>query len=251
MATIPIALQLYTVREEMARDFAGTLRRVAEIGYEAVELAGFLGFGGLSVAEVRGLLDETGLRAASIHVGLDRLQSDLRAAIDECRGLGSAYLVLPWLPPGQRDAAFFDALAPQLNEIGGRCREHGLVFAYHNHDFEFVQSDGAYLLDRLLDATDPTLVALELDVYWAAYAGVDPASYLRQRAGRVPLVHLKDMAADRSFAEVGDGTLDFAAIFAAAEEGDTRWYIVEHDQPAMPALESARRSLQNLRAMGK
>jgi hypothetical protein len=117
-----------------------------------------------------------------------------------------------------------------------------LVFAYHNHVFEFVQSDGAYLLDRLLDATDPALVALELDVYWAAYAGVDPAGYLRRRAGRVPLVHLKDLAADRSFAEVGDGTLDFAAIFATAEEGGVRWYIVEHDQPAMPALESARRS---------
>jgi sugar phosphate isomerase/epimerase len=248
MATLPIAPHLYTVRDETARDFAGTLRRVAEISYEAVE---FAGYGGLSALEIKTLLDETGLRAASVHVGLDRLQSDLHGAIDECRVLGSPYLVLPWLPPGQRDAAFFDALAPQLNEIGRRCREHGLVFAYHNHDFEFVQSDGAYLLDCLLDTTDPTLVALELDVYWAAYAGVDPAGYLRQRAGRVPLVHLKDMAADRSFAEGGDGTLDFAAIFAAAEEGGALWYIVEHDQPAMPALESARRSLQNLRTMGK
>lgn len=136
-----------------------------------------------------------------------------------------------------------------LNEMGRACRQHRLTFAYHNHDFEFAQSAGAYLLDRLLDATDPDLVGLELDVYWAAYAGVDPAGYLRRYAGRGPLVHLKDMATDRSFAEVGDGTLDVAAIVAAAEEGGARWYIVENDRPAIPALESARRSLQNLQAM--
>lgn len=250
MAPIPIALQLYTVRDETNRDFAGTLRRVAEIGYRAVEMVEGQGWDDLSAADVRGLLDNAGLKAPSIHVRLDRLQSDLPGVIDECQLLGCTYLVLPWLSPEQRDAAALDALAPHLDKMGRQCRDHGIFFAYHNHDFEFVPSNGSYLLDRLLAATDPELVQLELDVYWAAYAGVDPVAYLQRYAGRVPLVHLKDLAADRSFAEVGDGTLDIPAIRSAAAEAGAQWYVVEHDRPTLPSLESAKRSLQNLRAMG-
>jgi sugar phosphate isomerase/epimerase len=248
MATVPVALQLYTVRDESARDFAGTLRRVAQIGYTAVE---FAGYGGLAADEVTVLLSETGLRAASTHVGLAALEADLDQQIDYCLAIGCPYLVLPSLDPRWRGADGLRALAPRLNEWGRHCRERGVVFGYHNHAVEFARSDGRYLLDQLLDATDPALVVLELDVYWAAYAGADPAAYLRQRAGRVPLVHLKDMAPDRSFAEVGDGTLDLPGIFAAAEDGGVRWYIVEHDRPSMPSLESARRSLQNVRGKGK
>lgn len=248
MAEVPVALQLYTVRDETARDFAGTLRQVAQIGYGAVE---FAGYGDLSAAEMKALLDETGLRAASTHVALARLEENLDGEIDYCRQIGCANLVLPWLDPSRRDAAQFRALAPRLNEFGRRCHDQGLTFAYHNHDFEFVQDDGVYLLDRLLDATDPALVGLELDVYWAAFAGVDPAEFLRAHAGRVPLVHLKDLAPDRGFAEVGDGTLDLSAIFTAAEAGGARWYVVENDKPRMASLESVRRSLENLRAMGK
>jgi sugar phosphate isomerase/epimerase len=248
MATTPVALQLYTVRDETARDFAGTVRQVAEIGYPGVE---FAGYGGLDAAAMKSLLDETGLQAASSHVGLDRLEADLDGEIEYCLAIGCSYLVLPWLAMDQRSPEQLRALAPRLNEFGRRCHERGLTFGYHNHDFEFASSDGQYLLDMLLDATDPALVALELDGYWAAYAGVDPAAYLRKRRGRVPLVHLKDMAADRTFTEVGDGTLDLPAIFAAAEEGGARWYIVENDRPAMPSLQSARRSLENLRQMGK
>jgi sugar phosphate isomerase/epimerase len=248
MATVPVALQLYTVRDESARDFAGTLRRVAQIGYTAVE---FAGYGGLAADELKVLLSETGLRAASTHVGLATLDADLDHQIDYCLAIDCQYLMLPWIEPRRRGAEAMRDLALRLNEFGRRCQQRGVDFGYHNHDFEFARSDGRYLLDQLLDATDPALVVLELDVYWAAYAGADPATYLRQRAGRVPLVHLKDMAPDRSFAEVGDGTLDLPGIFTAAEEGGARWYIVEHDRPSMPSLESARRSLQNLRGMGK
>lgn len=248
MAEVGVALQLYTVRDETANDFTGTLRRVAEIGYGAVE---FAGYGDLAAPELKALLDETGLRAASSHVALDRLEADLDSEIAYCRRIDCSYIVLPWLDPSRRDAEQMRALAPRLNEFGRRCRAQGITFAYHNHDFEFVQDEGTYLLDRLLDSTDPALVALELDIYWAAFAGVDPAAYLRQRAGRVPLVHLKDLAADRTFSEVGDGTLDLGAIFTAAEAGGARWYIVEHDRPQMPSLHSARRSLDNLRGLGK
>lgn len=242
----PIALQLYTVRDETARDFAGTLRKVAELGYRAVE---FAGYGGLSSSQVAGLLDETKLSAASTHVGLAALQSDLDRELDYCQTIGCASLVLPWLPPEQRSAESFRALVPFLNEVGRRCHERGIAFSYHNHDFEFAQSDGKLLLDALLESTDPLVVALEFDVYWAAYAGVDPVSYLRKHAGRVLLIHAKDMAADRSFTEVGDGTLDMTAICRAAHGQGTRWYIVENDQPKIPSLESARRSLEKLRGI--
>jgi sugar phosphate isomerase/epimerase len=244
--SIPVALQLYTVRDQTARDFAGTQRRVAEIGYRAVE---FAGYGDLSTKALAGLLAETGLRAASTHVGIGALEEDLEREIAVCSALGCTNLVLPLLPPERRDAEALAALAPRLNEFGRRCRAQGIAFAYHNHDFEFEQAGGRYLLDLLLDSTDPALVGLELDVYWAAYAHVDPASYLRGHADRVRLLHLKDLGADRRFAEVGDGTLDIGTLCAAAEQAGVRWLIVEHDAPALPSLESARRSLENLRRL--
>ncbi|HEY7347174.1 MAG TPA: sugar phosphate isomerase/epimerase [Ktedonobacterales bacterium] len=242
----PIALQLYTVRDETARDFAGTLRQVAQLGYRAVE---FAGYGGLAADQMAELLTEHGLRAASTHIGLAALESNLGRELDYCQTINCSALVLPWLPPEQRGADDLRALAERLNEIGRRCHERGIAFGYHNHDFEFAQSEGAMLLDALLENTDPLVVALELDVYWAAYAGVDPAAYLRKRAGRALLIHVKDMAADRSFTEVGDGTLDMVGICRAAHEQGARWYIVENDQPRIPSLESARRSLEKLRGI--
>ncbi len=248
MTAVPVALELYTVRDELGRDFRDTLRRIAAMGYAGVE-------GGryphVSAPELKELLDGLGLRTPATLVGLDALENDLDGAIDDALTVGASYLILSWLDPERYSAPNLLALAERLNAVGHRCRERGLTFGYHNHAGEFARQDGAYALDRLLDATAPSLVALELDVYWAAYGGADPATYLRERAGRVPLVHLKDMDADRRWAEVGDGTLDLPAIFAAAEAGGAQWYIVEHDKPTMPALESARRSLENLRAMGK
>ncbi len=240
----PIALQLYTVRDETARDFVGTLHKVAEIGYRAVE---FAGYGGLSSSQMAGLLADTGLRAASTHVGLGALESDLGGALDYCQTIGCAALVLPALPSDYRSAEALRPLLPRLNEIGRRCHERGIAFGYHNHDFDFAQTDGVALLDLLLGETDPLVVALEFDAYWAAYAGVDPIAFIRKQAGRILLLHCKDMAADRSFAEVGDGTLDMTGICRAAHEQNARWYVVENDQPKIPSLESARRSLENLR----
>lgn len=244
MADLSIALQLYTARAEMARDFRGTLRRVAELGYEGVEL---YDYGGLSSSEMAVLLEETGLRAAATHVKDTALERNLEGEIEYCLAIDCPALVLPGLEPEHRED--LPAVAARLNRIGERCRERGLLFAYHNHDWEFRPSDTAYFLDLLLDATDPRVVALELDVYWAAHAGVDPVEVQRMRAGRIPMVHLKDMARDGGFAELGAGTLDLPAILAAADVAGTRWLIVENDEPRIPPLESARRSLEYLREL--
>jgi sugar phosphate isomerase/epimerase len=242
----PIALQLYTVRDETARDFAGTLHQVAQMGYRAVE---FAGYGGLPPGQMAGLLAETSLHAASTHIGFATLESSLDRELDYCQSIGCASLVLPALPSEYRSLEGMRGLLPRLNEIGRRCHERGIAFSYHNHDFEFAQTDGKTLLDVLLENTDPLVVALEFDVYWAAHAGVDPVSYLRKWAGRALLIHVKDMAPDRSFAEVGDGTLNMPAICRAAHAQGARWYIVENDRPSIPSLESARRSLANLRSI--
>lgn len=246
MAEQPIALQLYTVRDETARDFAGTVRAVAEMGYPAVE---FAGYGGLSSEQLAALLAETGLRAASTHVGLAALDGDIARELEYCAAIGSRFLVLPWLPPEWQAPDALRRIAPRLNEFGTQCRERGITFAYHNHAWEFAPHEDGYLLDVLVNSTDSALVGLELDVYWAAFAGADPARYLREHAGRVPLLHMKDMAADRDFAEVGDGTLDMRGILAAAQKSGARWYIVENDEPRIASLESARRSLVNLRGL--
>lgn len=244
MSAYGLSLQLYTVRDQTARDFAGTIRQVAKIGYPAIETGGY---NSAPIEEMQQLLAETGLRVDATLGQLTVLETQLEREIEFCRAVGSSYIVLSWLHPHERTDVV--GLGQRLNAIGARLREQGIAFAYHNHDFEFEQIDGVYFLDRLLAATDPSHVQLQLDVYWAAKGGVDPVAYLRRYAGRVPLVHLKDMAADRSFANIGEGTLDMEAIIRAALDGGAKWLIVENDQPRPPSLESARISLENLRAL--
>jgi sugar phosphate isomerase/epimerase len=236
-----VALQLYTVRDETQLDFAATLRRVAEIGYTGVE---FAGYGGLTSQEMGTLLAETGLRAVGTHLRFDALQgTQLDTSIRYCLELACPSIVLASLPNEWRTPESIQALAPKLNAIGQQCQEHGITFAYHNHNFEFARVDGGYLLDHLLQATDPSLVKIELDVYWAAYAGVDPVAYLQTLGDRVVFIHLKDMAADRSMTEVGKGTLDVQHICAFAQARGL-WIIIEQDHPQIPSLESARISLE-------
>jgi sugar phosphate isomerase/epimerase len=247
----PIALQLYTVRDETARDMAGTLARVAEMGYAGVELAGY---GGMSPNDLRARLDALGLRVAGSHVALARLQNELPQVLDECQTLGVPYLVCPVLPAEQRNPEGFAALAETLNRVGSAARDAGMTLCYHNHAFEWETTmDGKPAYDWLAEHTDAATVQLELDVYWLIKAGHAPVSYIERYAGRVPLVHLKDITRDEraTFAPVGTGSVDFGPIFAAAEQAGAAWYVVEQDRADGPAIEAARTSLDNLRAMGK
>src|SRR5947199_6021878 len=161
MPQIPIALQMYTLRNETARDFAGTLREVAKIGYAGVELAGT---GGLSAVELRRLLDDLNLRAAGSHTGLDALEGDLNAALDFTQAIGSQFVVCPYLPEERRQSAHdYRALAEILNRAGAACKQRGLQLCYHNHASEFQRFDGQYALDILYNANEPDLVKVELD----------------------------------------------------------------------------------------
>ncbi len=243
-----VALELYTVRDETKRDFAGTLRRVAQMGYAGVE---FAGYGTLSAQAMVELLAETGLKAAGSHVGLDTLSAaQLDASIGYCRAIGSPAIIMPWLAPELRTLDAIRALGPQLNAIGQRCRDAGIVFGYHNHDFEFASVEGRTLFDHLLEITDPALVKIELDVYWVAFAGHDPLVLLNRLGERIALIHFKDMAPNRSMIEVGKGILDMQGITAFAQQRNM-WAIVENDYPTMPSLESARVSLAYFRQAGR
>ena len=236
-----VALELYTVRDETQRDFAGTLRRVAEMGYPGVE---FAGYGGLSQQAMAELLAETGLKVPGTHVGLDLLSGEqLDASIAYCGALQCPLMVLPSLPQVLRTLDGIRTLAPQLNAIGQRCHEAGIEFGYHNHDFEFATIEGQTLFDQLLALTDPELVKSELDVYWVAYAGLDPLALLNRLGERVALIHFKDMAADRSMTEVGRGILDMQGITEFARQHNV-WAAVENDHPTLPSLESAKLSLE-------
>jgi len=250
MTLIPIGLQLYTVRDALASDFAGTMRRVAALGYAGVELAGT---GGLSAEALRDLLTETGLTLVGSHVALVELERDLDGVIAYYRVAGAPRVGVPYLPDERQNPAGFRALAAALNAMGADLKAAGLELYYHHHAFEFADHDGARGMDILLNETDPALVSIECDVYWVRHAGLDPAAFIREHAGRFDLVHLKDMTAEgpqgHTFAEVGEGVIDFRPIMAASEAQGVAWYIVEQDRCARPCMESARISLDNLRRM--
>ncbi|WP_456430202.1 sugar phosphate isomerase/epimerase family protein [Rhodocaloribacter sp.] len=228
-----IGLQLYTVRTLMEQDFTGTLEKVAEIGYKEVEFAGYFGHG---PEDVKALLGRLGLAAPSTHVPLTALAPDaLDATVANAVAMGHRYVVMAWLAEDQR--ASLDAYrrhAELFNRAGEACREAGLQFAYHNHDFEFVDIDGVRPYDLLLAETDPNLVKMELDLYWITKAGADPLAYFERHPGRFPLCHVKDMAGGGEMTEVGAGTIDFATLFAHAGEAGLTHYFVEHDHPADP-----------------
>jgi len=249
MPQLPIALQLYSLRAETRSDFAGTLRRVAAMGYDAVELPAT---GNPAAAELAALLDDLGLSVAALHARLQDLEQNLDAVIARAQQLSCGYIVCPKLPlgPDRYRAAGQQAAARRFNRIGAACVAQGVQFCYHNHTWEFRQFGGTTALEILLAQTDPAHVQIELDVYWAQAAGHDPVALVRQLAGRVPLLHLKDMRGRfrRSFTELGRGRIDIPALVAAAEQSGTAWLIVEQDRFTRPPLESVRLSLEYLRA---
>jgi sugar phosphate isomerase/epimerase len=247
-----VALQLYTVRDLSAKDFAGTLKKVAEIGYDAVE---FASYGGMSSADLKKLLGELKLQVAGSHESIDRLQKELEAAIAYNREIGNRFVVCPYMSEQwtSRGSAGYKEYARLLEKAGEKIKQAGMQLCYHNHDFEFKQEGGKYLLEFLLEACGADLVKLEVDAYWVKKAGVDPVAFLQKYAGRCRLIHMKDMTADakQDFAPVGTGSMDFKAIIPAARKAGVEWFIVEQDSANQPVLEAIAISLKNMRGLLK
>ncbi|KPK05714.1 MAG: hypothetical protein AMS20_05850 [Gemmatimonas sp. SG8_28] len=227
-----IGVQLYTVRSQMADSVEQTLERVAQVGYDEVEFAGYFG---RSPQQIRALLDGAGLSAPSAHMSLEALENDWDGSVDLAGTIGHQYLVVASIAPENRTTLDdYRRMGDRFNAVGERAQTAGLTFAYHNHAFEFEPLEGQVPWDVLLQATDPALVKIELDLYWITVGGGDATAMLQAHAGRFHLVHVKDMAADRSMAAVGAGTLDFAAMFALREQAGIQHYFVEHDNPDDP-----------------
>ena len=240
-----IGVQLYTVRDAMQHDLAGTLERVAAIGYTDVEFAGYFG---RSPAQIRALVERAGLAAPSSHVAFALLRDDWPDTVHAARDAGHAYITIPWLPDSvRRTRADWSSMAAQLNRAGEVARAAGVRLAYHNQEYDLVPVEGARPLDLLLAGTDPALVAFQLDVYWLFKAGGDPVSYLREHPGRFAMTHLKDSAGPPSHVmrDVGSGMLDFANILAAGADAGVQHHFVEHDEPA-DAFASLRASFAHL-----
>lgn len=243
-----IAAQLYTLREftKTPGDIAETLRKVKAIGYDAVQLSAL---GPIDPAELRNLLDDAGLEVCATHVPFDRLRTDLGQVIEEHRVWGCEYIALGAAPTEYRNAAGYRRLARELTAIGRELADAGITFAYHNHSFELARFDGVTGLEIVLNETDPAAVAAEIDTYWIQHGGGDPADWISRLAGRVPLVHLKDMVVDDdgpTFAEVGRGNLNWPSILHACRTAGVRWHIVEQDRCAGDPFDSLRISLENL-----
>lgn len=233
----------------MADDVAATLDALAAIGYDEVEFAGYFGH---PPAKIREWLDGAGVAAPAAHVGMEQLTGDgLTSSLEAATVLGHRWLVLPWIPAQMRTADGYRAIADTLNTAGAAARDSGVRIAYHNHDFEFEplgqpsqpQSRTGY--DLLLERLDPSLVDMEIDFHWSAAAGAAFEPLVANHPGRFALCHLKDLDAGGQMADVGAGTIDWAALFALSEEAGLRHYFVEHDNPADP-LASARASYRYL-----
>ena len=228
-----IGLQLYTVRDLMAKDVEGTLAAVAGAGYTEVEFAGYFD---KSPAEIKAMLDRHGLVAPSVHSG--NITPDAWAkALDAAHVIGHEYIVMPWIPAELRKTLDdWKRVAADFNRIAASAKTAGLQFAYHNHDFEFPLVEGRVPYDVLLAETDPKLVKMEIDLYWMTKGGQDPLTYFARWPGRIPLVHVKDSAGppDHKMVDVGAGTIDWKRIFAKSQQAGIQHYFVEHDQPADP-----------------
>ncbi len=246
MVNIKVAVQMFTLRKESEKDFKGVLKEVADIGFQGVE---FAGYGGLEAEELKDLLDELGLKAASSHISLSSLEKDLENVLETQKIIGSKHIVCPHLSPERRKDEDYEQLVSILNKAGRRAAEEGITLSYHNHDFELEEmADGRTPLEYILSETNPEWVKAEFDIYWLTKAGESPLEWLDQYKGRTPLVHLKDMTTDdeQFFAELGTGGVDVEGVLKKGEENQVEWWVVEQDQSKQSPLKSIRESLHYL-----
>lgn len=244
-----IGLQLYTLREIFAKNPVKTLEQVARIGYREVEFGGG-GYDAMDSAMLRGTLDRLGLKAPSIHVGYDVLLNQFDRQVALAKALGADTIILPYMTDEHRTGPGWQVALPNIARFAAELKGAGLGFAYHNHDFEFTQKPGGVsLFDQLLKETDPAMVKIELDLFWAVKAGEDAGVLIDRLSSRLYAYHVKDMRADGSMVAVGVGTIDFAALFRRKGSARVRHFYVENDQAPAPYLPDVTTSFQTLSAL--
>jgi sugar phosphate isomerase/epimerase len=242
-----LAVQLYTVREAVAKNLEGTLQQLAELGYKNIELYGYNGtFFGKTVNEFKTILANTGIKVLSSHhtTGIARkskgtLTDGWDQAIEDIHSLGAEYMVCAFLSPDERTPEIYKSLPAMFEKAATATKTAGIQFAYHNHDFEFEKFDDTLVYDFLLKNTSPDLVKMEMDLYWISKAGYDPVQYFEKYPGRFHMWHVKDMEAEtKAITEVGNGTIDFDRIFKARKKAGLKYWFVEQDTSKIDKFES-------------
>ncbi|MFL0473227.1 sugar phosphate isomerase/epimerase family protein [Priestia sp. 179-F W1.4 NHS] len=240
MGEIPVGVQLYTLREETKKDFKGTLQKVAALGYQGVEFAGYEGY---TAQEVRAWLIDLQLKPASSHIPLEQLESNLEQVIHYEQQVGNSHIVCPYLMPERQTEKGYFELIDSLNYIDAYCKKEGMSFSYHHHDFELKKlSTGKSALQTILEETG---VNVELDIYWLTKAGEDPVEWMKHYRNRTPFIHLKDMTTDgeQFFAPLGTGGVDVKAVMKEGNKAGVKWWIIEQDQCIESPLSSIKKSL--------
>ena len=235
--------QAYTVRDKIYKDMAGTLKSLRKAGYDYVELFDFANGKLLRkpIKEVKPILEKSKLEVKSIHVPTGSgsrkvsgtIMHEFQRAVDDAAELGASYLVCPYLGESERKTIDqYKALCEKMNEAGEMCKKSGLQFAYHNHDFEFIELEGKEPMNVILEETDSDLVKIELDIYWVRFAEKDPIKFFRDNLGRVPLWHVKDLSLDegKPMTEVGNGIIDWQQIFRYKGDAGMQYFFVEQDR---------------------
>lgn len=271
MGKLPVAVQVYSVRDDAEANFKGTIQAIKDMGYDGVELAGLYG---MTAQEVRATLDEVGIPCISAHVPYVDLIADMEGMVADYKTIGCEYIVIPYLTPEYRpgNPAFEDVIE-NAKKLGAVCKANGITLLYHNHDFEFEKvADGRYALDYLYDSVDADLLQTEIDTCWVHVSGVNPAEYVKKYSGRSPVVHLKDYVGEKSegmykligideneaqnaakfeFRAVGSGKQDFPAILEASLEAGAKWVVVEQDAHyENTAMEDIKISREYLKSLG-
>ena len=252
--TLPIAVQVYSVREEAARDFAGTMKKLGEMGYDGVELAGLYG---KSAEEIRDSIKAAGLTAISAHVSYDELAGDLEKTLQDYETIGCRYIVIPWLGEDRRfGTALYEETIKEIPVISEGCKKHGMTLLYHNHDFEFAKTlDGTYALDQLYAEVPADVLGAEPDTCWIKVGGPDPSEWLKKYSGRCPLVHVKDFrrkADGVDLLALGEGEQDFPTLVKTAKECGAQWLVIEQDDhPYGTPMGDMKKSLNYLKELGK
>ena len=274
--SFPIGVQLYSVRDAMAEDFEGTIKKVKEMGYDGVEFAGLFDN---SPEKVKAICDENGLVPISAHVSYDEIAADPEKVISDYAKIGCKYIAIPYAVEERRPGGeLFDETVEGIRNFAAIGKNYGITMLYHNHDFEFEKLNGEYLLDLLYKALSADELQTELDTCWVNYGGEDPAAYLRKYAGRAPVVHIKDFVAksrgakvydligiddgaqeladgekDFSYMPVGYGVQDMPAIVDACKAAGAEWLIIEQDDPSMgkTPLECIKLSIDYLKTINK
>lgn len=248
--TIPIALQLYSVRDEAARDLLDTMRRVRAMGFDAVEFAGYHGH---SAADIKAVLTETGLEVAGTHIGLDQFTPDkFDATIAFHKTIGCDNLIVPWLPPEKRNSrAACEATAKELAALVDKLRPHGMRTGFHCHAEDMKPIDGSKSAWDILAANTPREFVLQYDTANGMGGGADPLQPILDHPGRGLSTHLKEYrkAGGHGVAALGEGDVPLKAVCDACEKtAGTEWFVVEQEgHKDLPPMEAAHRSLVNLK----